>query len=123
MPRKAIAQLIGKVRMSLLRQYASETWGPRHARCVLPCAVPQRQLPSALHHAAVKLSLQCYALAQVFIQKAAVNLLSTVLDTPEFLYAPVMLLPHSLPWLRKSKQPSVNKASCVKNHLVCVSPH
>ena len=62
------------------------------------CACAQRQLPHAVHHAAAKLSLTCSAPAQVFIQKAAVNLLSTVLDTPEFLCAPAALLLHCLPW-------------------------
>ena len=40
----------------------------------------------------MKLKLACRATTQVFIQKAAVNLLSTVLDTPEFLCVPAGLL-------------------------------
>ena len=110
MPRKAIAQLIGKVR-ACARQGAAcgaacaagpdsrSTATPLdsapapskpYARAVAPQGAPLTAAPAvpSLHPVT----------AQVFIQKAAVNLLSTVLDTPEFLCVAGPYPPFALPY-------------------------
>lgn len=110
MPRKAIAQLIGKVR-ACARQGAACgaacAAGPDNRSTATPldsapapsepCARAVAPQGAPLTAAPVVPSLYPVT-AQVFIQKAAVNLLSTVLDTPEFLCVAGPYPPFALPY-------------------------